>query len=395
MALTSTPRPEWAEPVATVASLGLVRNAIDGAGFLPSGAENGFGFSGIASDVADAGMFFPATRSSIRSASRVQPLATAAGRRYSFYSPEMSLLAESEIGISPSAPVILYEYVWFNGHPVAQVDGGVTHWTFTDHLGTPILQTDTNAAMFWRAEYEPFGRIYLLRTADQHQPLRLPGQEAEQFNIGPNGVTERSYNVFRWYRPGWGRYSQPDPLGPTVSTSLFSYVDGQPTGYTDRTGLLQVDSSCNGFGGGCACETAIRAATNQFNAFFAPGFLQRKPKCRQLIAGMGVPVPSTDYPYKPNSPLTPLGCVLGRSRSMAVHCSPIQSPGGVAGPPTPAHWDPMKVWLQPVTCNNAGIPGETLDTLFHEMLRNCGAPKDAGWFNSPMAYEISKACLAP
>ena len=262
MALTSTPRPEWAEPVATVASLGLVRNAIDGAGFLPSGAENGFGFSGIASDVADAGMFFPATRSSIRSASRVQPLATAAGRRYSFYSPEMSLLAESEIGISPSAPVILYEYVWFNGHPVAQVDGGVTHWTFTDHLGTPILQTDANATMFWRAEYEPFGRIYALRTADQHQPLRLPGQEAEQFNLGPNGVTERSFNVFRWYRPGWGRYSQPDPIGAVsqwgfdsgdpasaqVTAALwpFAYAEGNPLLFIDPTGLLCIYSQRTG-----------------------------------------------------------------------------------------------------------------------------------------------------
>lgn len=25
--------------------------------------------------------------------------------------------------------------------------------------------------------------------------------------------TEENYNVFRWYRAGWGRYTQADPLG--------------------------------------------------------------------------------------------------------------------------------------------------------------------------------------
>ena len=53
------------------------------------------------------------------------------------------------------------------------------------------------------------GRL-AMRTGDSHQPLRLPGQEAEQLNLGPNGMTERSYNIFRWYRGGWGRYSQGD-----------------------------------------------------------------------------------------------------------------------------------------------------------------------------------------
>jgi uncharacterized protein RhaS with RHS repeats len=116
----------------------------------------------------------------------------------------MNLLAESELSTA-SAPVILYEYVWFNGHPVAQLDGGtLTHWTFTDHLGTPLLQTDSAAAIFWRAEHEPFGSVFALRTADQHQPLRLPGQEAEQLNLGSNGVTDRSYNVHSGREVGSG-----------------------------------------------------------------------------------------------------------------------------------------------------------------------------------------------
>lgn len=143
-------------------------------------------------------------------------------RRYSFYSPEMSLLAETEHTTSATPP-IQYEYVWFGGVPVAQLSYSVPSeplaatevvWTVTDHLGTPKLQTDASQQIVWHAEHEPYGQIYVLRAGEgRHQPLRFPGQEAEQLGVdSANGVSERSYNIFRWYRPGTGRYSQADPL---------------------------------------------------------------------------------------------------------------------------------------------------------------------------------------
>ena len=90
--------------------------------------------------------------------------------------------------------------------------GSGTHWTATDHLGTPFLQTDSSGAIYWQADYEPFGWIYQLRTTDAHQPLRFPGMEAEELTVGnPNGSSQRFYNAARWYRPQWGRYTQADP----------------------------------------------------------------------------------------------------------------------------------------------------------------------------------------
>src|SRR6185369_3977795 len=169
---------------------------------------------------------FAAFSTSTTYANVLKPAAMTVGannRRYYFYSPESNLLAET--GLAPNgAPPVGYEYIWFNGQPVAQVDVGVaTHWTFTDHLGTPIVQTDAGGAVYWRAEYEPFGAVYALRSADQHQPLRLPGQEAEQLNLGADGVNERLYNIRRWYRPAWGRYTQWDPITGGGTEPRYEY----------------------------------------------------------------------------------------------------------------------------------------------------------------------------
>jgi RHS repeat-associated protein len=116
-------------------------------------------------------------------------------------------MAETE-HTTATTPAIAYEYVWFGGQPVAQFDAATNtpHWTFTDHLGTRILQTNASGAVDWRAEYEPHGTVNTLRAgATRHQPLRFPGQEYDEASA------DRSYNIFRWYRGGWGRYTQPDP----------------------------------------------------------------------------------------------------------------------------------------------------------------------------------------
>lgn len=50
--------------------------------------------------------------------------------------------------------------------------------------------------------HDPYGSVFSYRTRiDQHQSLRFPGQES-------SAGDDLSYNVYRWYREGWGRYTK-------------------------------------------------------------------------------------------------------------------------------------------------------------------------------------------
>ena len=127
--------------------------------------------------------------------------------KHILYTPELNLMVETAATNTATKPTA-YEYVWFAGQPLAQIETqtGAIAWYFNDHLGTPILQTDATATTVWRIEREPYGEPFEHRAgAARHQPLGFPGQEDEG---------EVSYNIFRWYRSSWARYSSVDPLAP-------------------------------------------------------------------------------------------------------------------------------------------------------------------------------------
>src|SRR5439155_14225597 len=100
---------------------------------------------------------------------------------------------------------------------------GEVAYYFNDHLGTPILQTSATGSVIWRVEREPYGRIFTTRAgSERYQPLAFPGQEED-------GLSDRSYNIFRWYRAARAKYTQFDPIGNTywaiaMDSRIFPHV---------------------------------------------------------------------------------------------------------------------------------------------------------------------------
>ncbi|MCB1744447.1 MAG: RHS domain-containing protein [Gammaproteobacteria bacterium] len=106
-------------------------------------------------------------------------------------------------------------------------------YVHNDHLGRPIAGSDTEGRVLWQVEYGPFGSI-IGHTGEVPEIGAFPGQYRES-------QTELSYNYHRWYESANGRYIRSDPIGLTGGLNPYAYVDSNPLGRTDRSGLF-VDS---------------------------------------------------------------------------------------------------------------------------------------------------------
>jgi RHS repeat-associated protein len=59
--------------------------------------------------------------------------------------------------------------------------------------------------------------------------LRITGRVVRRWN--------GQYNIFRWYRAGWGRYTQADPIGLEGGLHFYTYAGDDPINFVDPAGL--------------------------------------------------------------------------------------------------------------------------------------------------------------
>jgi len=127
--------------------------------------------------------------------------------------------------------------VYLDATPVARVKDGVVIPLEADHLGSPrVMQEPDGSGTAWSwnllansaSGSNAFGEQ--APTGKQSFSLRFPGQFADG-----NGL---SYNYFRDYEAGTGRYVESDPIGLAGGVGTFGYVEQHPITTRDFFGLM-------------------------------------------------------------------------------------------------------------------------------------------------------------
>lgn len=175
------------------------------------------------------------------------------------YGPEGHLLADVEsLDNGTSVTDTTRQWIYLNGVPIAQVTDAEDAngnplpsrltWFYSDHLGVARAGMNASEDIIWQIEtMTGFGDdIQIQSVADNGitlvNPLRFPGQYSD-------AETGLSYNYFRDYEPGLGRYVQSDPIGLDGGLNTYAYVSNNPVNDFDPRGLNQMNRSSYAPGG--------------------------------------------------------------------------------------------------------------------------------------------------
>ncbi|EQA5683633.1 RHS repeat-associated core domain-containing protein, partial [Cronobacter sakazakii] len=132
------------------------------------------------------------------------------------------------------------QYVYTEGsyEPLARVDSVFDdceiYWYHTELNGLPERVTDADGQTVWRGQFSTWGETERELSVPQWQVpqnLRFQGQYLDR----ESGL---HYNLFRYYDPVAGRYTQMDPIGLAGGMNTYSYV-GDPLVWVDPLGLTQ------------------------------------------------------------------------------------------------------------------------------------------------------------
>jgi RHS repeat-associated protein len=139
-------------------------------------------------------------------------------------------------------------YVYSDQHshePLARIDGVNTpdiYWFHNQPNGTPERLTDAEGKVCWKGQNSAWGK--LLHERDVQLPyaqnLRMQGQYLDR-------ETGLHYNLFRYYDPDCGRFTQQDPIGLAGGLNLYQYAPN-PLSWIDPLGLLKCGLTDNEVG---------------------------------------------------------------------------------------------------------------------------------------------------
>ena len=130
------------------------------------------------------------------------------------------------------------QYIYSEGgwEPLARVDStgrySEVFWYHTELNGLPERMTDYRGDVIWRGRFSLWGETEYENSGvslNVPQNLRFQGQYLDR----ESGL---HYNLFRYYDPAGGRFTQSDPIGLAGGLNTYAYV-GDPLSWIDPLGL--------------------------------------------------------------------------------------------------------------------------------------------------------------
>lgn len=203
--------------------------------------------------------------------------------------------------------VLIREYVYLNGAPLAQINGGspeTVTYLHTDHLGTPKFGTNAAGSQVWAWAPDAFGSGAPTGTATVN--LRMSGQ----FYDTESGLF---YNWNRYYNPETGRYISSDPIGLAGGINTFGYVGQNPVMRIDPMGLADsylqcvANATAAGAAGGALLGACAAMITPGGQPFIGPaiGYGGEFGAYAGALTGMATCSMSDDESDKPKKPAIP------------------------------------------------------------------------------------------
>ncbi|KKM48609.1 RHS repeat protein [Yersinia pestis subsp. pestis] len=122
---------------------------------------------------------------------------------------------------------------WERGQPVDIVNDQL-RYSFDNHLGSALIELDSDGDIISQEEYYPFGGTAVLASRNtveaKYKTVRYSGKERD--------ATGLYYYGYRYYQPWLGRWLSADPAGTIDGLNLYRMVRNNPVGLMDGDGLM-------------------------------------------------------------------------------------------------------------------------------------------------------------
>ncbi|AJJ08577.1 RHS repeat domain-containing protein [Yersinia pseudotuberculosis] len=122
---------------------------------------------------------------------------------------------------------------WERGQP-ADIVNDQLRYSFDNHLGSALIELDSDGDIISQEEYYPFGGTAVLASRNtveaKYKTVRYSGKERD--------TTGLYYYGYRYYQPWLGRWLSADPAGTIDGLNLYRMVRNNPVGLMDGDGLM-------------------------------------------------------------------------------------------------------------------------------------------------------------